>query len=102
MKQILKSISVCLLFVPILSSCFNIKQKIRIGNTLVYKIEEFRSQHDSLPSSILEIGTDGVINGELFCYSKRDSSNYIVWFGTTLGEGVYYYSDTRQWEDQLR
>ena len=41
-------------------------------------------------------------DGALFCYEKVDSLNYIVWFGTTLGEGIYYYSDTKQWEDRLR
>ena len=30
-------------------------------------------------------------------YQKRDSNNYILWFGTTLGESVIYYSDSKTW-----
>ena len=41
-------------------------------------------------------------DGVLFCYEKVDSLNYMVWFGTVLGEGIYYYSDTKQWEDRVR
>lgn len=58
--------------------------------------------NDTLPTSFQEIGLNEVINGVLFCYERVDSVNYIVWFGTSLGEGVYYYSDSEQWEDKVR
>lgn len=84
------------------TSCFGLKQKKEAGNSIVNKIEEYRSEYDSLPNSLREMGLNDVVNDVLFCYEKVDSTNYIVWFGTTLGEGVYYYSDTKLWENRLR
>jgi hypothetical protein len=31
-----------------------------------------------------------------------DSANYIVYFGTSLGESMVYYSDTKEWDYRLR
>ena len=95
----------------LLTSCLRsyIEQNKKVGNTIVDKIEEYRAANDSLPDSLEGIGLDESIritiedkDGALFCYKKMDSLNYILWFGTTLGEGIYYYSDTKQWEDKLR
>ena len=70
----------------------------KVGNTIVERIEEYRAANDSLPDSLAGIGLDESIritiddkDGTLFCYEKVDSLNYIVWFGTTLGDGIYYY-----------
>ena len=43
--------------------------------------------------SVLDIG------GDVFWYERIDNESYMVGFGTTLGEGVYYYSDTKEWKD---
>lgn len=86
----------------IFTSCFHSERKKKIGNTIVQKIEEFKKTNDSLPNSLQEIGQDEIIDNVLFCYEKVDSINYMVWFGTTLGEGIYYYSDTKKWEGKLR
>lgn len=72
-----------------------------MGDELVNRIEDFRVANDSLPYSLYEV-VDTIIYNTLFCYEKVDSLNYIIWYGTTLGEGVYYYSDTKQWEKKLR
>lgn len=83
-------------------SCNYVERNISVGNSIVEKIEEYRNENDTLPISLVEIGQDEIIDGVMFCYEKADSNNYILWFGTTLGEGMYYYSDTREWNDQLR
>lgn len=110
MKQI-GSIAGLFLSAFLLTSCLHsyIEQNKKVGNTIVERIEEYRAANDSLPDSLVGIGLDESIritidgkDGALFCYEKVDSLNYIVWFGTTLGEGIYYYSDTKQWEDRLR
>jgi hypothetical protein len=41
------------------------------------------------------------MEGPLF-YEKRDSVNYMVYFGTSLGESMIYYSDTKEWDYRLR
>ena len=82
-------------------SCSNHKNNRRVGDELVNRIEDFRVANDSLPYSLYEV-VDTIIYNTLFCYEKVDSLNYIIWYGTTLGEGVYYYSDTKQWEKKLR
>ena len=84
------------------TSCFHSNRYIKEGNIIVQAIEEYRISTDSLPSSLKSMGINDVIDGVLFCYEKVDSSNYIIWFGTTLGDGIYYYSDTKEWEDRLR
>lgn len=83
-------------------SCNYVEHNISVGNTIVEKIEDYRNENDTLPISLVEIGQDEIIDGVMFCYEKADRNNYILWFGTTLGEGMYYYSDTREWNDQLR
>ncbi len=78
------------------------KRRIRNGNIIIEKIEFYKNTNGFLPNSLQDIGQNGIIDDVLFCYAKKDSVNYMVWFGTTLGEGVYYYSDTKQWEDLVR
>lgn len=89
-------------FIGLFVSCNFVEQNISTGNTLVKKIEEYKNENDTLPISLVELDQDEIIDGVLFCYEKIDSINYIVWFSTALGEGIYYYSDTRKWEDRLR
>jgi hypothetical protein len=84
------------------NSCSHTKQNIATGDTIIKKIELYKSENGVLPNSLQDIKQNEIINNVLFCYEKIDSVSYMVWFGTTLGEGVYYYSDTQQWEDRLR
>jgi type II secretory pathway pseudopilin PulG len=66
------------------------------GNEIVSMIEEYKVRKKRLPNSLEELGINN--ENELF-YNKWDSVNYMVWYGTTLGESVTYYSDSRKWED---
>ena len=90
-----------LLFV-IFISCSHTEQNKTNGNKIIEKIETYKKTNGFLPNSLIDIGQNEIINDVQFCYEKVDSVNYMIWFGTTLGEGIYYYSDTQQWEDRLR
>ena len=108
----------------IFTSCSSyIEENKKVGNLIIEKIEQFKKVSGHPPNrlcvglesdsigfqidssyigeiDIAEVGTSVLkINGEVFCYRRLDSINYMVWFGTTLGEGIYYYSDTKKWED---
>lgn len=83
-------------------SCSDTERNKKNGNEIIWRIEEHRKAYDTLPYSLQEIGQKERFNGVLFCYEKVDSIHYMVWFGTTLGEGIYYYSDTKRWEERLR
>jgi len=92
-----------------------IEEKKKIGNSIIEKIEQFKKINVYPPDRIYSVGsefdclifqndTSNVIRtsvfeikGEEFCYERLDSVNYMIWFGTTLGEGMYYYSDTKKW-----
>jgi hypothetical protein len=69
------------------------------GNTVIEKIENFKSRNGYLPSNLLDIKETE--EGPIF-YERKDSLNYIVYFGTSLGESMIYYSDSKKWEDRLR
>ena len=127
MKKNRYSLLVYLILSVIITSCSSyIEKNKEVGNAIIEKIEMFKKvsgyppnrlyiglesdfldfQIDSSSVSEYEIAEAGTsvleINGEVFCYERLDSINYMVWFGTTLGEGIYYYSDTKKWEDRLR
>ena len=80
-------------------SCDNIESgMVKRGNEIVKKIENYRDVYGDLPDSLREVG---VKEGPVY-YWKVDSVNYILWFGTYLGESVIYYSDSKRWEKELR
>lgn len=68
---------------------------IRKGNEIILRIESFQFKEKRLPNSLAEIGIEG--EDELF-YNKYDSVHYMIWYGTSLGESVTYYSDSKKWE----
>jgi hypothetical protein len=77
---------------------------INEGNEIVIKVEDYRSKYNRLPSSLNEIGIVEKEGVNALYYSIKDSlsENYIIWFGTSLGESKIYYSDTKQWENGYR
>lgn len=90
------------LLISLFVSCSYAERNKKNGNEIIRRIEEFRKSYDTLPYSLQEIGQEEIVDNVLFCYEKVDSIHYMVWFGTTLGEGIYYYSDTKKWEERLR
>lgn len=72
------------------------QREIRKGNELVARAEAFRREHGRVPtSSELAIPDQDSMR---FVYTRCSDQQYIVGFGTTLGESMSYTSDTRRWE----
>jgi len=71
------------------------RKLISRGNEIIQRIEAFKSNQKRLPNSLSEVG----IGEEELFYNKYDSIHYIVWYGTSLGESVTYYSDSKKWEE---
>lgn len=70
---------------------------IKQGNELVIKIEDFKKANDKFPVSLDEITIQEKLEGPIY-YELKDSSRYILWFGTTLGESITYDSENKKWE----
>jgi len=72
----------------------------RKRDVLIEKIQKFVDANGRSPYSLTEIGVEEVMGGRgaLF-YEKKGDLNYIVWYGTSLGESETYYSDNKRWED---
>jgi hypothetical protein len=90
-----KYIFIIITFLVTLYSCYE-KNLIKQGNELIIKIESYKKQHGFLPASLSDIGIQETEEGPLY-YDKKDSINYIIWFGTSLGESVTYHSDSNKW-----
>lgn len=91
-----------LLFLIMIVGCNNAEKKlIEQGDELVLKIEKYKEEKGHLPNSIEDVGVKETMEGPLF-YVRMDSVNYMVYFGTSLGESMIYYSDTKDWDYRLR
>jgi hypothetical protein len=69
---------------------------VELGNNIVIKIENFKTAKGKLPDKLSEAGVKEKEAGPIY-YSKRTETQYILWFGTTLGESITYDSDTKKW-----
>ena len=68
----------------------------RTGNEIISQVEAFRKSHGHLPETLKDVGlTDPDL--KVF-YQKSGENEYLVWFGTTLGESETYNSSTKKWE----
>jgi hypothetical protein len=93
-----KYIYLCLLTVLIIS-CRN--QEIELGNMAISKIEMFKKKNGKLPDQLADLGIKETEQGPIY-YEKRDSVNYTVSFGNSMGESIIYYSDSKKWEEHYR
>lgn len=101
MKRILIICLTILLFGSF-TGCGNSEKELKTqGNELVKKVEEYKKNTGKLPSGLKDMGLEESMEGPLF-YERKDSVNYMIWFGTTLGESMIYYSDTKEWDYRLR
>jgi hypothetical protein len=76
-------------------ACGPTKQKL--GAEAVSKIEDFKRVHGRIPNSLLEVGVREDESGPYYC--RTSDEDYIVWYGTTLGESVQYSSKTKYWRE---
>ena len=72
--------------------------EIHAGNRLVDEIEAYRRNHGQLPSDLMDIGTSPSERDRFF-YGRCSQTDYMVWFGRTLGESMTYNSKSRDWND---
>jgi len=87
---------------PIIFFSCNSSDKLKEkGNSVIQKIELYKLKHGQLPDKISDLGIKDNLEGPIF-YWKVDSVNYMVWFNTSLGESMTYYSDIRKWSYQDR
>lgn len=75
---------------------------IKEGNKDVKAVELFKKKHHRLPNSFEEAGIKTTEDYELWYAKNADSTEYMIWFGTNLGESETYYSDSKKWEDYGR
>lgn len=89
-------------FIFLLYSCnYYEDEQIEEGNKIVERIETYKLNKGYLPATLEEVDKKSDSEGT-FYYERSDSVNYVLWFGTSLGEGMYYYSDTKTWDYRLR
>ncbi len=72
--------------------------KQAIANRAIERVEQFRETKGRLPRSLAELGMAEDESGPVY-YCKSAESEYIVWYGTTLGESNIYSSRTKQWKE---
>ncbi len=75
------------------------------GGRIAKRVELFKNTHGTLPNSLEEIGVQQNEGADALYYLRQDrtdGANYMIWFGTNLGESMTYFSDTQQWEDRYR
>lgn len=91
-----------LLFSIVVIGCDSAEKKLmKEGDELVVKIEKHKVENGHLPNNLESLGIKETMEGPLY-YVKWDSVNYMVYFGTDLGESMIYYSDTKEWDYRLR
>jgi hypothetical protein len=69
-----------------------------LASAIVPKVEEFRQKHGRLPNDLSEMGI-AEEDESCPCYCKTSNKDFIVWYGTTLGESDTYDSRTKKWTD---
>src|SRR6185437_13981874 len=71
-------------------------REFRAGHQIVAQVEAFRATNGRLPENLEQVGLQE-INLKVF-YRKISANDYIVWFGTPLGESKIYNSQRMKWE----
>lgn len=92
----MKQLTITILFsciVTIFISCDNTE---KTGNEVIKKIENYRSKNNRLPESLTNIGIEEKEEGPIY-YRKDSETDYVVWYGLTIGESRIYDSKTKTW-----
>jgi hypothetical protein len=71
-------------------------QDFRNGNAIITRVEAYRGAHGRLPDTLGEAGINDADN-QIF-YRKAEDNDYVIWFGTFLGESETYDSRTKEWQ----
>jgi hypothetical protein len=90
------ALATCWLFRP---DALRYADEFRAGQQAIAAIERYHSRTGSLPDSLADVGLPAGEDGPVY-YASEDRQDYILWFGTTLGESITYHSRTRQWDSR--
>ncbi|HKF50563.1 MAG TPA: hypothetical protein VKB38_24580 [Terracidiphilus sp.] len=71
-------------------------RRIALGNRDSQKVDAFRQRTGRLPSSLEDVGVTVDESGPIY-YDRCSDSQYILWFGTTLGQSMSFDSANRSW-----
>lgn len=66
----------------------------KVGNQIIARVEAFKKDRGRLPDKLEDLGINDD-SGVSYC--KVSDDEYIVWFGTTLGESETFSSQSRHW-----
>jgi|SRR5215472_1124934 len=72
------------------------RSKVRQATKVIAAVNSFQSRYGRLPDTLTDIGLEDSESGPAY-YKKTSDSEYIVWFGTVLGESATYESSTKKW-----
>lgn len=71
------------------------------GDRVIARIEQYKERMGVLPDSLADVGIREEADYPLY-YQKIADDRYQLWFGTSLGESMTYYSDSKRWESHQR
>ena len=111
MKRRIFIICILLVFVVLLFIMFKkahnnfsffYRNEIKSGKELIQRIEDYRAKNGVLPGKLNELYSEAEKERYEIYYYDIEGQDYVLYFGTTLGEGVYYYSKYDEWCDYLK
>ena len=79
----------------------------KIGTQIIEKIENYKNVNGKTPDSFIDLGLapnelwGGIATeykGINFWYDRISDNDYNIYFDLSVGEALYYHSDTKEWE----
>lgn len=90
------AVAIIVFLVVFMSTRLAYRQDFSEGKRVISAVESFKKAHHRLPDSLGEMNIEE--RGVYYCKTKADGQ-YLVWFGTTLGQSMTYESQTGKWTD---
>ena len=75
---------------------------VQEGNEIVEKIESYKQQNNKLPENLNDLGLEEKDGYNVIYYTKRDSCNFTISFPISEESHMFYYSDSKKWEEGYR
>ncbi len=86
----------CLAAIPLSWKWHHFKLQ-RQARPMIQALERHRQQHGTYPEDSATVGFPIKDESGPHYYQRQHPTEYIIWYGTTLGEGVTYDSTDGQW-----
>ena len=81
---------------------FVYRNEIKSGKELIQRIEDYRAKNGVLPGKLKELYSEAEKERYEIYYYDIEGQDYVLYFGTSLGEGIYYFSKYYEWCDYLK